>query len=154
MIHSVKITRADHRSCHQGRTVRCLLNIFISSFLTKHTMLGVAGGIFQEDHTVLRWFLKIFFINFSVTDMCSFAKISMLSVEWYSYIHRSNHRRDDNTFHAWTWYILASISNYIQYKVWDEVIYQFPNFNGCIINVWEWITGHVVTYIYPCWDPS
>ena len=48
--------------------------------------------------------------------------------------------------------IPASISNYIHYKVWDEITYQFPNFSG---DVWEWVsnlhfTGHVIAY--PCWD--
>ena len=50
------------------------------------------------------------------------------------------------------------INNYIHYKVWGEIIYPFPNFNGDI-EVWEWIsnfipniTGQVI--IYPCWDQS
>ena len=50
----------------------------------------------------------------------------------------------------------AWISNYIHYKVWDEITYPFPNFN---VEVWEWISnfiphfiGHVITY--PCWDLS
>ena len=48
---------------------------------------------------------------------------------------------------------------YIHYKVWAEIIHPFPNFNGCTVEVWEWInnfspyfTGHVITY--PCWDWS
>ena len=28
-------------------------------------------------------------------------------------------------------------SIYIHHKVWDEIIYPFPNFNGCIVEVWE-----------------
>ena len=55
-----------------------------------------------------------------------------------------------------TW-IPAWISNYIHYKVWDEITYPFPNFNSCTVEVWEWISnfipcfpGHVITY--PCWD--
>ena len=54
-------------------------------------------------------------------------------------------------------YIPAWISNYIQYKVWDEIIYPFLNFNGVTGEVWEWIsnfirhfTGQVINY--PCWD--
>ena len=27
------------------------------------------------------------------------------------------------------------ISNYIQYKVWDEITYPFPNFNGATVEV-------------------
>ena len=35
----------------------------------------------------------------------------------------------------------VSINNYINYKVWDEIINLFPNFNGSgyIVEVWEWI---------------
>ena len=28
-------------------------------------------------------------------------------------------------------------------KVWDEVIYQFPNFNGGSAEVWEWIRNFI-----------
>ena len=53
----------------------------------------------------------------------------------------------------------AWISNYFPYKVWDEITYWSPNFNGRAVEVWEWIsnfiryfTVHVATY--PCWDLS
>ena len=53
--------------------------------------------------------------------------------------------------------IPAWISNYMHYKMWDEITYPFPNFNGATVEVWEWIsnfiphfTGHVITY--PYWD--
>ena len=43
------------------------------------------------------------------------------------------------------------ISEYIHYKVWEEITYWFPNFNGCTGEVWERIsnsiahfTGHVI----------
>ena len=26
-------------------------------------------------------------------------------------------------------------------KVWDLIIYPFPNFNGCTVEVWEWISN-------------
>ena len=49
--------------------------------------------------------------------------------------------------------IPAWINNYTHYKVWDEITYPFPNFNGGTVEVWEWInnftphfTGHVITY--------
>ena len=53
--------------------------------------------------------------------------------------------------------IPAWISNYAHYNVWDEFTYPFPNFNGCTVEVREWIsnfilhfTGHVI--ICPCWN--
>ena len=36
--------------------------------------------------------------------------------------------------HGWT-LIVAWISNYIHYKVWDEIIYPFLNFNGATVEV-------------------
>ena len=51
--------------------------------------------------------------------------------------------------------IPAWISNYINYKVWDEITYPFPNFNGVTVEVWEWksnfiahFPAHMITY--PC----
>ena len=53
--------------------------------------------------------------------------------------------------------IISWMSNYIHYKVWDEVTYSFPNFSGAAVEVWDWkrnfivhFTGHMITY-YP-WD--
>ena len=31
--------------------------------------------------------------------------------------------------------IPACVSNYIHHKVWDEITYPFPNFNGCTVEV-------------------
>ena len=31
--------------------------------------------------------------------------------------------------------IMVWISNYIHYKVWDEISYTFPNFNGAAVEV-------------------
>ena len=36
--------------------------------------------------------------------------------------------------------ILARISNHMPSKVWDEITYPFLNFNGCTVEVWEWIS--------------
>ena len=35
------------------------------------------------------------------------------------------------------------ISNYIQYRVWDELTYPSPTFNGCTFEVWEWISNFI-----------
>ena len=55
--------------------------------------------------------------------------------------------------------IPAWISNCNYHKVWDEITYPFPNFNGYTVEVWKWrsnfvphFTGHVITY--PCLDWS
>ena len=49
------------------------------------------------------------------------------------------------------------ITNHMLSKVWDEIIYQFPNFNGFTVEVWEWINNFIPYFLigvitYPCWD--
>ena len=53
--------------------------------------------------------------------------------------------------------IPARISNYIHFKMWGEIAYPFPNFNGCTVEVWEWKSNFIPNFIrfvitYPCWD--
>ena len=52
---------------------------------------------------------------------------------------------------------LAWVSNHMPGKVWDEITYPFPNFNGATVEVWEWISSFIPHYVmdaitYPCWD--
>ena len=46
--------------------------------------------------------------------------------------------------------IPAWICNLVFSKVWGEITFAFPNFNGCTVEVWEWIspyfTVHEITY--------
>ena len=42
-------------------------------------------------------------------------------------------------------------------KVWDEITYSLPNFNGATVEVWEWISNfvpHIIMDVitYPCKD--
>ena len=67
------------------------------------------------------------------------------------------------TIKPWGLFLLTSIDfnpstdkELRHYKVWDEITYPFPNFNGATVEVWKWIsnfipnlTGPVITY--PCW---
>ena len=53
--------------------------------------------------------------------------------------------------------IPAWISNHMPIKVWDEITYPFPNFNGCTIKICEWnFFPHFIMDVifYPCWDLS
>ena len=65
------------------------------------------------------------------------------------------------------WPILPSLFNYIRSmdnylhtsKVWVEITYLLPNFNGATIDVWEWITifiPHFIMFViaYPRWHLS
>ena len=42
----------------------------------------------------------------------------------------------------------------LHYKVWDEIIYPFLNFNGATDEVWEWISYFITPFTehYPCRD--
>ena len=58
----------------------------------------------------------------------------------------------------------ACISNHTHYKVWDEIIDPFPNFNGETVEVCEWISIfsntlsgmwlfiHAGIEVNPCWE--
>ena len=48
--------------------------------------------------------------------------------------------------------IPAWISKHIHYKVWDKITYLFPNFNGCTVEVWEWMRNFMPHITNPCWD--
>ena len=38
-------------------------------------------------------------------------------------------------------------SNYMHYKIWDELTYPFLNFNGCTVEVYEWISNFIPHFI-------
>ena len=51
------------------------------------------------------------------------------------------------------------MSNYMGSKLWDEITYPFPNFNGATIGVWEWVSyfiSHIIMDVitYSSWDLS
>ena len=35
-------------------------------------------------------------------------------------------------------------------EVWDEITHPFPNFNGCAVEVWEWISNFIPQSHYGC----
>ena len=39
--------------------------------------------------------------------------------------------------------LIAWIDDYIHHTVWDEITHPFPNFNGCTVEVWEWISNFI-----------
>ena len=45
----------------------------------------------------------------------------------------------------------AWISNYIYYKMCDEITYPFPNFHGGTVEVWEWIDNFVPRLLDMWW---
>ena len=51
------------------------------------------------------------------------------------------------------------ISNHMTKKLWDEILYPFPNFNGTTVEVWEWIKSFIPHFMicavtYLCWVKS
>ena len=41
----------------------------------------------------------------------------------------------------------AWISNHMSSKVWDGITYHFPNFSGCTVEVWQWISNFIPHFI-------
>ena len=55
------------------------------------------------------------------------------------------------------WQGLIRINDIMPCKVWDEIAYPFANFNGCTVEVWEWISNLITHFTmdvntYPCRD--
>ena len=53
--------------------------------------------------------------------------------------------------------IPAWISDHMPSKVWDEITYPFPNFNGTTVEVWVWISNFILHFMmgvitYPSLD--
>ena len=53
------------------------------------------------------------------------------------------------------------MSNHMPDKVWDEITYTFPNFNGATVEILEWISNFiqhvmmaVITYMCKNWSYS
>ena len=44
-------------------------------------------------------------------------------------------------------YICIWISNHKPSKLWYEITYPFPNFNGTAIEVWEWLSNFILYFI-------
>ena len=51
---------------------------------------------------------------------------------------------------TWETLIPAWISDYIHYKVQDEITCQFPNFNGGAVEVWEWVSDFIPYFSGMC----
>ena len=92
-------------------------------------------------------------------------QVSEMSISWKKMIHEyTKPHRLGATRHlqgplslTWFKWIPRMVSNYIHYKVQDEITYSFQNSIGETVEVWKWInyfisqfTGHVITR--PCWD--
>ena len=67
--------------------------------------------------------------------------VSIFFFGW-KFVHISNIREKDMSGFPWSpfylhglIFILAWISNYIHNKVWDEITYLLPNFNGATVEV-------------------
>ena len=43
----------------------------------------------------------------------------------------------------------AGVNNYTHYKEWDVITYPFPNFNGCTVKVWGWISKFIPHFVSP-----
>ena len=56
---------------------------------------------------------------------------------------------------AWSFMIHELLFNHTPSKVWGEITYPFPNFNGATVEVWEWMYYFIAHFMigvitYPC----
>ena len=72
------------------------------------------------------------------------------------YLMQSGSFKDPLNKHGLT-LIPAWRSKYIHQKLWDEITYPFPNFNGATVEDWEWISNFIPHFTgceitYPCYS--
>ena len=91
-------------------------------------------------------------INALFTLLCS---LHVNCIEWYPC---QTHKHISISFY-WLSFTLFSawISNHLSINVWDEITYPFPNLNGAIVELWEWISIFIPPFIMgvitqPSWD--
>ena len=101
----------------------------------------------------------IFRLIFLCENCCIYTKNHwnlIPGVQWKTRHHLVPTR--NKPFTLWTrdaLVLIEWISTYINYKMWDEIIYPFQNSKGAAVEVWEWMhnftphsTGYVITYSY------
>ena len=58
------------------------------------------------------------------------------------------------TLSPFHWFELISIpawtSDHMPNKMWDEITFPFPNFNGANVEVWGWIRNFITHFIMGC----
>ena len=109
----------------------------------------------KAPHNSALWVSYGFFVSILETNWLCYLKV------WLKTRNSESHLQKQHNMGPLYQHVLMLIpvwiSNYIHYKVWDEITYPFQNFNGCIVEVWEWISNSIPLYIehvitYPCWD--
>ena len=87
-----------------------------------------------------------------------YKEVLLCSKSWVENRWNTSHTRSPFYYQGLT-SIPAWISNHMSSKVWDKINYPFLNFNGCTVEVWEWVNNfipHLImdVIIYPCQDLS
>ena len=88
---------------------------------------------------------KLYRMNFNI--FCTFIWETYFTLIWQ--IVGICTRWDLRHRQIWYWIILipACLSNHIPSKMWDEITYPFPNFNGATVEVWERISNFIPHFI-------
>ena len=143
----------------QIRWRRLTVNQFIQAMCTnKFVEKWVDMDAIQERHTSIVWyevnlgldfllFLYLIMADDFAEDATTRSECALISMQRGPY-----HWRGLTFIKAW-------IRNHMPSKVYDEIVFPSPNFNGCTVEVWEWISifiSHVIIGVitYPWWDLS
>ena len=146
-------------SCHGELFILCFCFVFISSCRLKHpktravctTRHGMKHRCLLFEKEIPQLFLKSRNILWIKYIWRSF-KTSLIIVEFPHDITKSNlHFTDFLIKSPFYWHgftsILACTSNYIHYKVWDEITYPFPIFNDATVEIWVWISNSIPHFL-------
>ena len=116
-------------------------------YVWKRCFLTLAVLVYRKWGNML-WHVDISRITFPTKLNCFF-KVHINKNTCIFFIYISHKNINFNSLHATSWgyfywyelnSIPAWICNYMPKKVSGQIIYPFPNFNGCAVEVWEWIS--------------
>ena len=104
-----------------------------------------------NEQSNFRWFDTNLILVSPDNIICNLWALHYQPSVWQIYA-TTNQKVQPLTATAWA-------SNHMPSKVWDEITYPFPNFNGATAEVWEWISNLIPQFImeaitYPCWNWS
>ena len=90
-------------------------------------------------HTGLRVLYPIVYVDVNIYVSCPNFNAGIIFI---------NKRGYQDPFYSHRLTLIPTwISNHMPNKVWDEITYPFPNFNGCIMEVWEWVSNFIQQFI-------
>ena len=109
---------------------------------SEHVVIGLEFMQTSEAHSIGK-ICSVIFSSKSNILVTFFASLSLLYFMQYHMMQFILRKLHTNPTLLHLTLIPAWINNYVHYKVWDGITCPFPNFHGCTMEVWGWISNFI-----------